>query len=64
MGPSNSKGLKLRVADLISQLRDENIDVSGLMTMGVPGDMAATRVVFERLRKLADTLSFLNAQWG
>ena len=45
MGPSNSKGFEVEeLPDLISQLRDENIDVSGLMTMGVPGDMVATRV--------------------
>ncbi|MEC8392833.1 MAG: hypothetical protein VXZ58_08140, partial [Actinomycetota bacterium] len=46
-GPSNSKGFEVEeLPDLISQLRDENIDVSGLMTMGVPGDMVATRFVF------------------
>ena len=65
MGPSNSKGFEIEeLPDLISRLRDENIDVSGLMTMGVPGDMAATRVVFERLRKLADTFELSECSMG
>ena len=65
MGPSNSKGFEIEeLPDLISRLRDENIDVSGLMTMGVPGDKAATRVVFERLRKLADTFELSECSMG
>ncbi|MEC7714494.1 MAG: alanine racemase, partial [Actinomycetota bacterium] len=65
MGPSNSKGFEIEeLPDLISRLRDENINVSGLMTMGVPGDKAATRVVFERLRKLADTFELSECSMG
>ena len=64
-GPSNSKGFEVEeLPDLIFQLRDENIDVSGLMTMGVPGDMVATRFVFERLRKLADTFELSECSMG
>ena len=65
LGPSNSKGFEAEeLPDLIFQLRDENIDVSGLMTMGVPGDMVATRFVFERLRKLADTFELSECSMG
>ena len=65
MGPSNSKGFEIEeLPDLIFQLRDENIDVSGLMTMGVPGDIIATRFVFERLRKLADTFELSECSMG
>ena len=65
LGPSNSKGFEVEeLPDLIFQLRDENIDVSGLMTMGVPGDMIATRFVFERLRKLADTFELSECSMG
>ena len=65
LGPSNSKGFEVEeLPDLIFQLRDENIDVSGLMTMGVPGDMVATRFVFERLRKLADTFELSECSMG
>ena len=65
LGPSNSKGFEAEeLPDLIFQLRDENIDVSGLMTMGVPGDMVATRSVFERLRKLADTFELSECSMG
>ena len=65
MGPSNSKGFEIEeLPDLIFQLRDENINVSGLMTMGVPGDMVATRFVFERLRKLADTFELSECSMG
>ena len=64
-GPSNSKGFEVEeLPDLISQLRDENIDVSGLMTMGVPGDMVATRFVFKRLRQLADTFELSECSMG
>ena len=65
LGPSNSKGFEVEeLPDLIYQLRDENIDVSGLMTMGVPGDMVATRFVFERLRKLADKFELSECSMG
>ena len=65
LGPSNSKGFEAEeLPDLIFQLRDENIDVSGLMTMGVPGDTIATRFVFERLRKLADTFELSECSMG
>ena len=65
LGPSNSKGFEIEeLPDLIFKLRDENIDVSGLMTMGVPGDIVATRFVFERLRKLADTFELSECSMG
>tara|TARA_Y100000768_G_scaffold342632_1_gene287842 strand:+ start:289 stop:942 length:654 start_codon:yes stop_codon:yes gene_type:complete len=65
MGPSNSKGFEVEaLPEVISELRDEKIDISGLMTMGVPGDMVATRVVFERLRKLADTFELPECSMG
>lgn len=65
MGPSNSKGFEVeQLPQLISQLRDMNIDISGLMTMGVPGDMVATRVVFKELRKLADTFELPECSMG
>ena len=64
-GPSSSKGFEVEeLPDLISQLRDENVDVSGLMTMGVPGDMVATRFVFKRLRQLADTFELSECSMG
>ena len=65
MGPSNSKGFEVeQLPQLISELRDMNIDISGLMTMGVPGDMVATRVVFKELRKLADTFELPECSMG
>ena len=65
MGPSNSKGFEVeQLPQLISELRDMNIDISGLMTMGVPGDMVATRVVFKKLRKLADTFELPECSMG
>ena len=65
MGPSNTKGFEVeQLPQLISQLRDMNIDISGLMTMGVPGDMVATRVVFKELRKLADTFELPECSMG
>ncbi len=65
LGPSNSKGFEVEeLPDLIFQLRDDNIDVSGLMTMGVPGDMVATRFVFKRLRQLADTFELSECSMG
>lgn len=65
MGPSNSKGFEVKqLPQLISDLRDMNIDVSGLMTMGVPGDMVATRVAFKKLRKLADTFELPECSMG
>ena len=65
LGPSNSKGFEIEeLPDLILKLRDEKIDVSGLMTMGVPGDIVATRFVFERLRKLADTFELSECSMG
>ena len=65
MGPSNSKGFEVKeLPDIIGKLQDEGIDISGLMTMGVPGDMVATRVVFERLRKLADTFELSECSMG
>ena len=65
MGPSNSKGFEVeQLPQLISELRDMNIDISGLMTMGVPGDKVATRVVFKELRKLADTFELPECSMG
>ena len=65
MGPSNSKGFEVeQLPQLISELRDMNIDISGLMTIGVPGDMVATRVVFKELRKLADTFELPECSMG
>ena len=65
MGPSNTKGFEVeQLPQLISQLRDMNIDISGLMTMGVPGDMVATRVVFKELRRLADTFELPECSMG
>ena len=65
MGPSNSKGFEVeQLPQLISELRDMNIDISGLMTMGVPVDMVATRVVFKELRKLADTFELPECSMG
>ena len=65
MGPSNTKGFEVeQLPQLISELRDMNIDISGLMTMGVPGDMVATRVVFKELRKLADTFELPECSMG
>ena len=64
-GPSNSKGFEVdQLPQLISELRDKNIGISGLMTMGVPGDVIATRVVFEKLRKLADTFELPECSMG
>ena len=65
MGPSNAKGFGSgELPNALTELWDEGIHISGLMTMGVPGDMAATRVVFERLRKLADTFELPECSMG
>jgi len=45
-----------RVSDLVSALRDEELDVAGLMGVGPPGPPEAARVGFAGLSTLADAL--------
>ena len=65
MGPSNTKGFEVQeLPDVVDELRAENIGISGLMTMGVPNDLVATRSVFEKLRQLADTYELPECSMG
>ncbi|MBT95345.1 MAG: YggS family pyridoxal phosphate-dependent enzyme [Acidimicrobiaceae bacterium] len=64
-GPSNSKGFTVEeLPNALSELRRENIDVAGLMTMGVPGDREATRDSFNKLRELANTFELAECSMG
>jgi hypothetical protein len=45
-----------RVSDLVGALRDEDLDVAGLMGVGPPGPPEAARVGFAGLSTLADAL--------
>jgi len=49
---------------VVDELRAENIGISGLMTMGVPNDLVATRSVFEKLRQLANTYELPECSMG
>ena len=65
MGPSNTKGFEVQeLPDVVDELRAENIGISGLMTMGVPNDLVATRSVFEKLRQLANTYELPECSMG
>lgn len=64
-GPSNSKGFTIEeLPHALSELREEKIDVAGLMTMGVPGDKIATRHSFNKLRELANTFELPECSMG
>jgi len=45
-----------RVPDLVGSLRDQGIDVAGLMAVGVPGPPEASRTGFASVSRLADQL--------
>ena len=45
------------VADLVAALRDEDLDVAGLMAVGPPGPAEAARPGFRLVRRLADDLA-------
>ena len=44
------------VGELVAALRDENLDVAGLMTVGPPGDPEEARSGFRTVSRLADAL--------
>ncbi len=45
-----------RAAELVATLRDEDLDVAGLMAVGPPGPPEGARAGFARLSSLADSL--------
>lgn len=52
------------VADLISALRDEDLDVAGLMTVGPQGPPEVSRPVFALVRDLATRLELTQCSMG
>jgi uncharacterized pyridoxal phosphate-containing UPF0001 family protein len=44
------------VCELVARLRDEDLDVAGLMAVGVPGPPEGARAGFREVARLADTL--------
>jgi PLP dependent protein len=52
------------VADMVSTLRDENLDVAGLMTVGPYGPPEASRPVFALVRDLATRLELSQCSMG
>jgi len=64
-GPSNSKGFKIEeIPNVVNELRNEGVNLSGLMTMGVPEDKEETRESFVKLRQLADALELQECSMG
>ena len=64
-GPSNRKGFKIEeVPNVVNELRNEGVNLSGLMTMGVPEDKEETRESFVKLRQLADALELRECSMG
>ncbi|HEX7460388.1 MAG TPA: alanine racemase, partial [Acidimicrobiales bacterium] len=45
------------VPGLVAALRDEDLDVAGLMAVGLPGPPEGARPGFRELRRLADDLA-------
>jgi uncharacterized pyridoxal phosphate-containing UPF0001 family protein len=46
-----------RAPELVARLRDEDLDVAGLMAVGPPGPPEGARAGFARLSSLADSLA-------
>lgn len=53
-----------QVPALVDELRHLNLDVQGLMTIGVAGDLDASAAVFERVRAMADDLELAECSMG
>jgi uncharacterized pyridoxal phosphate-containing UPF0001 family protein len=52
------------VADLVAALRDEDLDVAGLMAVGMPGPPEDARVGFREVARLADVLGLAVRSMG
>ena len=52
------------VAELVTALRDEQLDVAGLMTIGPPGPAEASRPAFALVRDLATGLGLAECSMG
>ena len=64
-GAPTQSGIELSaVPGLVSELRQLDLDVQGLMTIGVSDDDDATATAFERLRVLADELELPECSMG
>ncbi len=64
-GPSNRKGFKIEeIPNAVNELRNEGVNLSGLMTMGVPENKEETRESFVKLRQLADALELQECSMG
>ena len=64
-GPSNRKGFKIEeIPNVVNELRNEGVNLSGLMTMGVPENKKETRESFVKLRQLADALELQECSMG
>lgn len=64
-GAPNQSGVEAAdVGRLIDELRSLDLDVAGLMTIGAAGDVDESRLVFERVRALADSLELTECSMG
>ncbi len=52
------------VPDLVAALRDEDLDVDGLMAVGLPGPPEGARPGFRQVRRLADALGLGTCSMG
>ncbi len=52
------------VPELVGQLRDLDLDVQGLMTIGAADDLSATEELFHRVRRIADDLGLPECSMG
>jgi hypothetical protein len=53
-----------RVPSLVAELRDEDLDVAGLMAVGTPGPAEAARPGFREVSRLADALGLAVRSMG
>ncbi len=64
-GASTQGGTTLTQApELVAQLRNKALDVRGLMTIGIAGDIDGTAELFSQVRRLADRLELPECSMG
>ncbi len=64
-GPANQMGVSTNdLPAMVESIRNLDVHVRGLMTMGIAGDLDGTRSVFRKLRELADDLELEDCSMG
>ena len=64
-GPANQMGVSEHdLPAMVESIRNLDLHVRGLMTMGIAGDPDGTRSVFSKLRELADDLELEDCSMG